>query len=68
MDPNCPECGQPMAAGSFGSMSYLGGAQWYAHRSLLALDGEKISTKPLGGMIWLDGFRCPKCHILVLKY
>ncbi len=64
----CPKCGGPTELGTLGTMSYLGGTQWYRERSALALGGETIVSKPLGGMTWLDGHRCPGCRLLVLTY
>ncbi len=49
-------------------MSYVGGATWHRERSALALNGETIVSKPIGGMVWLDGTRCPGCRLLVLGY
>ncbi len=64
----CPHCGKAMESGSVGVMSYAVGVQWYRERSLLALGGETIVRKPLGGMAWLDGHRCADCRFLQLHY
>ncbi len=64
----CPRCGAPMQPGSLGMMSFVGGAAWYTERTALALHGESVVGKPLGGMVWLDGTRCLACRLLVLAY
>jgi hypothetical protein len=65
---NCPQCGETMETGTVGVMSYVGGAAWYRERSTLALGGRPIVRSSLGGMIWLDGRRCPRCRELHLRY
>lgn len=57
-----------MDAGSLGMMTFVGGAAWYKERSTLALGGEAVVKAPLGGMTWLDGFRCARCRLLQLHY
>jgi hypothetical protein len=57
-----------MESGALGVMSYTAGAQWFRERSILALGGETIVSKPLGGMIWLDGQRCSGCRFVQLHY
>jgi hypothetical protein len=64
----CPSCGSAMVSGSLGVMSYVAGVTWHASRSLLALGGEKIAGSTLGGMTWLDGYRCAHCRVLLLNY
>jgi hypothetical protein len=49
-------------------MTYVGGAKWYKERSTLALGGETLESKLLGGMVWLDGQRCPNCRLLLLNH
>jgi hypothetical protein len=49
-------------------MSYLGGAKWNREPSSLALGGEAILSKLFGGMVWLDGLRCPRCRLLHPSY
>jgi Domain of unknown function (DUF6487) len=66
--PVCPSCGTTMTAGSLGTMSYVAGVTWHKSRSALALGGEKIAGSSLGGMVWMDGFRCPGCRLLLLQY
>lgn len=66
--PRCASCGEPMSEGTLGVMSYVAGATWHSSRSTLALGGEKIAGRTLGGMIWLDGSRCANCRILHLRY
>jgi hypothetical protein len=66
--PVCPSCGALMISGSLGVTSYVAGATWHASRSTWATGGERISGSPLGGMIWMDGYRCAKCKVLLLKY
>jgi hypothetical protein len=65
---NCPKCAEPMETGTVGVLSYVGGEAWYRERSSLALGGKTIVKAPLGGMIWLDGLRCPRCRELHLRY
>jgi Domain of unknown function (DUF6487) len=64
----CPNCGAPTEEGTLGAMTYVGGVKWYRERSTLALGGETLQSKPLGGMVWLDGQRCPNCRLLLLHY
>jgi|HubBroStandDraft_1064217.scaffolds.fasta_scaffold560565_1 hypothetical protein len=64
----CPKCGNAMEAGTVGAMTYVGGAKWYKERSMMALGGETIANKFLGGMVWLDGQRCRECRFLQLNY
>jgi hypothetical protein len=64
----CPQCGGSLDDGSLGLMTYVGGAAWYKGRSALALGGESIVAKPLGGMVWMDGHRCRACRLLLLSY
>ena len=68
IEAKCPECGGDLETGTVGVMSYISGAAWYRERSTLALHGETIVHAPLGGMVWLDGLRCPKCRALHLHY
>lgn len=68
----CPYCRGPMDAGVLGAASAtvtgLGGARWYKFRSFLALGGETVGDWSLSGMVWIDGHRCPKCRLLLLRY
>jgi len=57
-----------MDLGTLGFFTLLGGARWYKERSELMLGGDSIVKHPLGGDTWLDGFRCPKCRLLLLTY
>jgi hypothetical protein len=64
----CPNCGSDTEGGTLGAMTYVGGVKWFKERSTLALGGETLESKPLGGMVWLDGKRCPSCRLLLLNY
>ncbi len=64
----CPECGSRLGSGTLGFVTYLGGPRWYRKRTTLALGGQNVVPKPLGGMVWIDGFRCEKCRLLLLHY
>ncbi len=66
--PKCPYCQSDMEPGSVAAESLTGGAKWHRNRSMLALGGEKIGDYTSGGMVWFDGFRCPTCRLLQLKY
>ncbi len=66
--PKCPYCQSDMEPGSVAAESLTGGAKWHRNRSMLALGGEKIGDYTSGGMVWFDGFRCPTCRLLLLKY
>lgn len=66
--PTCPACHSPMQKGCVGAESITGGAKWHESRSALALGGEKIGDYRWDGMVWLDGFRCVHCRILLLGY
>ena len=57
-----------MLKGAAGVMSYAAGVTWHDEPSALALHGETIVSAPIGGMIWLEGFRCSKCHLLLVHY
>ncbi len=57
-----------MEPGSVAAESITGGAKWHKKRSTLALGGEKIGDYTRGGMVWFDGYRCPTCRLLLLKY
>jgi len=57
-----------MDMGTLGFFTLLGGARWFKERSELMLGGDSIVKHPLGGDTWIDGFRCPKCRLLLLKY
>lgn len=62
----CPGCHGRMDAGTLGFFTLLGGAYWFKERTTLMLGGESIVKNPLGGDPWMDGFRCPKCRMLLL--
>ncbi len=64
----CPYCQSAMEPGSVAAESITGGAKWHKKRSTLALGGEKIGDYTRGGMVWFDGYRCPTCRLLLLKY
>ena len=34
---------------------------------MLARHAETLVSAPLGGMIWLDGSRCPSCRLLQVQ-
>lgn len=57
-----------MAFGALGTQAFVGGASWYRERSAFAVGGEPIVQRPLGGMVWIDGHRCPQCRVLLLDY
>ena len=57
-----------MELGSVAAESLTGGAKWHKSRSVLATGGESIGDYTAGGMVWLDGARCPTCRLLVLRY
>lgn len=64
----CPECSEAMSTGAACVRSYAGGLTWHEAPSTLALHGKTLVSGPLGGTIWLEGFRCPKCHLLMVHY
>ena len=64
----CPQCQEPMDLGTLGFFILAGGARWFQERSLLMLNGDPIVKNRLGGDTWIDGFRCPKCRLLLLTY
>lgn len=57
-----------MQRGAAGVMSYAAGMTWHKERSALALGGETIVHAPLGGMVWLEGWRCATCRLLQVRY
>ncbi len=64
----CPGCGENMDPGSLGVLSHVAGALWYKRRTLLATGGQTVVSAPLGGMIYLDGARCERCRLMLLRY
>ena len=62
----CPECGKDMMTGSACVMSFAAGMTWHDGRSTLALGGETLVSGLLGRTIWLDGYRCPNCRLLLV--
>jgi hypothetical protein len=68
MDIKCPKCGGAMEAGYLGAESLLSGAKWYAKKTVLALDGEKLKEPDMSGMVYLDSLRCKECKIVLSKY
>ena len=57
-----------MDPGTLGAQAITGGAKWLKERTRLALGGEKIGDYRWDGMVWIDGVRCTKCHLLLLHY
>ena len=57
-----------MEVGVLGSESLTTQSRWYKKRTALALGGEKIGDYAPSGMTWIDGFRCPNCRLLILRY
>jgi hypothetical protein len=57
-----------MLAVSLAVMSFAAGMTWPSSGSELATGGERIARSPPGGMVWQDGFRCPKGRGPLLKY
>jgi hypothetical protein len=70
--PACPNCRGPMEAGVLGAASPaltgLGGARWYKSKSFWAVGGEPVGGWSISGMAWIDGHRCTRCHIMLLRY
>jgi hypothetical protein len=57
-----------MASGHLVAESLLGGAKWTAKKTRLAAGGESLVSPDSWGNVYLDGFRCPGCRTLVLRY
>jgi len=57
-----------MDSGTVGAYTFMGGAAWFLERSSAMTGGETLVGKPLGGDVWMDGFRCSKCRLLLLHY
>jgi len=64
----CPQCEESMDLGTLGFFTLAGGARWFKERSWLMLNGDPIIKNPLGGDTWLDGFRCRRCRLLLIRY
>jgi hypothetical protein len=57
-----------MESGVFLAESFIGGARWTRERTRLAIGGEGLVAPDAWGNVYLDGFRCPSCRLLVLAY
>ncbi len=65
---DCPECSKPMERGFLAAESFIGGAKWTTKKTKLGVGGEAL-VKPDGlGNVYLEGFHCPSCKLLSLRY
>jgi hypothetical protein len=57
-----------MEAGFLGAESLTSGAKWFREKKKLGTGGSPLA-KPDGlGMVYLPGFRCQGCKLLLLNY
>ncbi|MEK6988306.1 MAG: PF20097 family protein [Candidatus Thermoplasmatota archaeon] len=64
----CPSCGKPMMKGFLVAESFVEGAKWTKEKTKLALGGE-VLVKPDGfGNVYINGYRCPACRFVFLRY
>jgi hypothetical protein len=57
-----------MEAGFLGAGSLTSGAKWFREKKKLGTGGSPLA-KPDGlGMVYLPGFRCQGCKLLLLNY
>lgn len=69
MDPNaCPQCGKIMVKGFLVAESFLEGAKWTLQKTRLALGGEVLAKSDGFGNVYIDGFRCASCRLVILHY
>lgn len=57
-----------MEPGYLRAESFIGGANWTTKKTVLGIGGEPIAGTDVGGNVYLEGFRCPTCRVLTLRY
>ena len=70
--PGCPRCHAPMDIGSLASEVKLEGPKWFANRHAtgahLGIGGESLGVPTNALLGWFDGYRCPRCRLMLLSY
>ena len=65
--PNCPNCSKPMAPGFLGSGGMFEGSKWFLERTRLAFGGDEVAKPNAFGMVYIPGFRCRECRMMLLQ-
>jgi Domain of unknown function (DUF6487) len=66
--PLCPNCGMEMEPGFLGTERIFSDVSWFKEKTMFGTGGESLDIKDKMGMIYIEGFRCPSCKRLLLKY
>jgi hypothetical protein len=65
---NCPVCGKQMEPGFLGTERVFSDVSWFREKSIFGTGGESLSLKDKLSMIYIEGFRCQDCGVMILKY
>lgn len=57
-----------MAKGFVVAESFVEGAKWTTQKTKMALGGEVIAPSDGFGNVYVDGYRCVACRLVILEY
>lgn len=57
-----------MSPGFLGSEGLVAGSKWYMERTRLGFGGEELAATSGFGMVYIAGYRCRDCKLLILNY
>lgn len=57
-----------MAKGFLVAESFVEGAKWTTQKTKLALGGEVLAHPDGFGNVYVNGYRCVACRLVILEY